>query len=210
MTASQIVTLLLVLATVLAVAKASGALFARCGQPAVIGELVAGVLLGPTLLPAALERILFPADLQPVFTALGDLGVALFMFLIGQEFRRHPPRRQAGAVLATTAGSVAVPFGPSVVTGEPAPGPWRHGTATGVPPGNGTVFVTWRPVTTTEAPTPTTSMRLLRAVPLTITVSAAPSPTPLPGWADRSIATCFVAVPDRSLTVMVSAPRPVP
>ena len=43
--------------------------------------------------------------------------------------------------------SVAVPFGPSVVTGEPAPGPWRHGTAVTVPPGNGTVFVTERPVT---------------------------------------------------------------
>ena len=43
--------------------------------------------------------------------------------------------------------SVAVPFGPSVVTGEPAPGPWRQGTATGVPPGKGTVFVTERPVT---------------------------------------------------------------
>ena len=43
--------------------------------------------------------------------------------------------------------SVALPFGPRVVTGVPAPGPWRQGTATGVPSGKGTVFVTWRPAT---------------------------------------------------------------
>ena len=56
---------------------------------------------------------------------------------------------QAGAVSLTlpVQVSVEVPFGPSVVTGVPAPDPWRQGTATGVPPGDGTVFVTWRPVT---------------------------------------------------------------
>jgi hypothetical protein len=40
-----------------------------------------------------------------------------------------------------------VVFGPSVVTGVPAPGPWRQGTATGEPPGEGTVFVTERLLT---------------------------------------------------------------
>jgi hypothetical protein len=43
--------------------------------------------------------------------------------------------------------SVAEPNGPSAVTGLPAPGPWRQGTADVVPPGEGTVFVTLRPVT---------------------------------------------------------------
>ena len=43
--------------------------------------------------------------------------------------------------------SVPVPYGPRVVTGVPAPGPCMHWTATGVPPGEGTVFVTERPVT---------------------------------------------------------------
>jgi hypothetical protein len=56
---------------------------------------------------------------------------------------------QGGAVSLTlpVQVSVAVPFGPSVVTGVPAPGPWRQGTAVVVPPGKGTVFVTERPVT---------------------------------------------------------------
>jgi Kef-type K+ transport system membrane component KefB len=115
MTATQSVTLLLVLATVLVVARTFGSLFARWGQPAVLGEILAGVLLGPTLLPAALQRALFPADIQLVLSALGNLGVALFMFLVGQEFRRHPLRRQTGAVLATTFGSIAVPFGLGVL-----------------------------------------------------------------------------------------------
>ena len=56
---------------------------------------------------------------------------------------------QGGAVSSTLPMQVSVelPFGPSAVTGEPAPGPWRHWTATGVPPGKGTVFVTERPLT---------------------------------------------------------------
>lgn len=124
MTSAQAGALLLVLAAVLAVAKAVGSLFARWGQPAVIGEILAGILFGPTLLPAAVERTLFPVDLHLVLTALGDLGVAVFMFLIGQEFGRHPPRRQVGLVLATTAGSIALPFGGGVLlalTAAPAP-----------------------------------------------------------------------------------------
>jgi Kef-type K+ transport system membrane component KefB len=115
MTPTQSVTLLLVLAIVLVTAKAFGSLFARWGQPAVIGEILAGILLGPTLLPAALERALFPSDIHLVLSAVGNLGVALFMFLIGQEFRRHPLRRQTGAVLGTTFGSIAVPFGLGVL-----------------------------------------------------------------------------------------------
>jgi hypothetical protein len=56
---------------------------------------------------------------------------------------------QGGAVSSTLPMqvSVAVPFGPSVVTGVPAPAPCKHWTGTAVPPGKGTVFVTERPVT---------------------------------------------------------------
>ncbi|MES9556162.1 MULTISPECIES: cation:proton antiporter [unclassified Streptomyces] len=110
MTSGQSVTLLLVLSLVLVVAKALGALLARLGQPSVIGEILAGILLGPTLLPDAVQRALFPADIHLVLSALGTIGVTLFLFLIGQELTRHPPRRQTGVVLATTAGSIVVPF----------------------------------------------------------------------------------------------------
>ncbi|MFF9090837.1 cation:proton antiporter [Streptomyces sp. NPDC014991] len=111
MTSQQSVTLLLVLAMVLVVAKTLGRLLARWGQPAVIGEILAGILLGPTLLPGAVHRALFPAGIHLVLSALGNLGIALFLFLIGQELTRHPPRRQTGAVLSTTLGSITVPFG---------------------------------------------------------------------------------------------------
>ncbi|MFJ6616314.1 cation:proton antiporter [Kitasatospora sp. NPDC091335] len=110
MTSSQSITLLLVLAVVLVVAKTLGSLATRLGQPSVIGEILAGILLGPTLMPDAVERALFPADIHLVLRALGNLGIALFLFLIGQELTRHPPRRRTGVVLATTAGSIVVPF----------------------------------------------------------------------------------------------------
>ncbi|MEV5385832.1 cation:proton antiporter [Streptomyces sp. NPDC052721] len=111
MTSAQSVTLLLVLAAVLVVASTLGSLLARFGQPAVIGEILAGILLGPTLLPDTVQRALFPADIHLMLSALGNLGIALFLFLIGQELTRHPPRRQTRAVLGTTFGSIAVPFG---------------------------------------------------------------------------------------------------
>lgn len=111
MTSGQSVTLLLVLAVVLVVARTLGSLCARLGQPSVIGEILAGILLGPTLLPGAVQHALFPPDIHLILSALGNLGVALFLFLIGQEFTRHPPRRRTRVVLATTAGSIVVPFG---------------------------------------------------------------------------------------------------
>jgi hypothetical protein len=68
--------------------------------------------------------------------------------LISSEKKLCDPP-QGGAVSSTlpVQVSVAVPFGPSTVTGVPAPAPWRQGTAVVGPPGKGTVFVTERPVT---------------------------------------------------------------
>jgi Kef-type K+ transport system membrane component KefB len=109
------VVLLVALAVVLVVAKALGSLCTRLGQPAVIGEIIAGILLGPTLLHGAIGRELFPSGIRPVLSALGNLGVVLFMFLVGLEFNRSTVRRQFGAVLSVTVGSIAVPFGLGVL-----------------------------------------------------------------------------------------------
>ncbi|APP76129.1 cation/H(+) antiporter [Xanthomonas vesicatoria ATCC 35937] len=84
-------TLLLVqLAVILCVARLCGALLRRIGQPPVIGEMAAGLLLGPiafgTWLPD-LHGALFAAESLPPLSGLANLGVVLFMFIVGVELR---------------------------------------------------------------------------------------------------------------------------
>ena len=80
--------LLLDVAVVLLAARAGGMLFGRLGQPPVIGELAAGVALGPTVLgafPGDPSSSLFPAGVQQVLILIGQLGLVLFMFTVGWD-----------------------------------------------------------------------------------------------------------------------------
>ncbi|MCC4615104.1 cation:proton antiporter [Xanthomonas campestris pv. asclepiadis] len=84
-------TLLLVqLAVILGAARACGALLQRFGQPPVIGEMAAGLLLGPiafgTWLPD-LHGVLFASSSLPPLSGLANIGVVLFMFIVGVELR---------------------------------------------------------------------------------------------------------------------------
>ncbi|NVK76970.1 cation:proton antiporter [Streptomyces morookaense] len=82
--------LLLALAVVVAAARAVGGVFARfLRQPRVVGEMVSGIVLGPSVLGAVaphVHRTLFPAGLLPCIDAFAQIGLALFMFLVGLEF----------------------------------------------------------------------------------------------------------------------------
>src|SRR5688500_13822212 len=91
--------LLLVLAALLATTKLFGALAQRVGQPAVLGELLAGVLLGGSVL-----GLLDPGD--PVIHALSELGVIVLLFEIGLHTDLRAMARVAGT--ATTVGVVGV------------------------------------------------------------------------------------------------------
>lgn len=91
--------LLLVLAALLVTAKLLGALAQRFGQPAVLGELLAGVLLGGSVF-----SLLDPS--QPVIHALSELGVIVLLFEIGLHTDLRSMARVAGA--ATTVGTVGV------------------------------------------------------------------------------------------------------
>ena len=76
------------LAVIVALARVAGRLAIRVGQPAVIGEIIAGILLGPTLLgalPGDLDTKLFPPDVRPFLNVLAQVGLILFMFLVGLE-----------------------------------------------------------------------------------------------------------------------------
>lgn len=85
----------------------------RAGQPPVVGEMVAGVLLGPSLLGAvwpALEHELFPTALKPVLYVAGQIGLVAFMFQAGHEFRSHLDRHIARAALAVSGAGIVVPL----------------------------------------------------------------------------------------------------
>lgn len=105
---------LLDVAIVVVAARLAGNLFRRIGQPAVIGEITAGIALGPTLLgalPGDLDQLLFPTDVRPFLTVIAQLGLALFMFIVGLEVDLSLIRGRGRAAGAVAAGSLVLPFG---------------------------------------------------------------------------------------------------
>jgi Kef-type K+ transport system membrane component KefB len=104
--------LIALLAIVLA-ARICGALFRRMKQPAVIGEMVAGILLGPSLLgrlAPALSAHLFPTLVLPFLSVVSQIGVILFMFLVGVQLDLGLLRNRTRAALAISHASIVVPF----------------------------------------------------------------------------------------------------
>lgn len=105
---------LLALATVVIVGRLLvGQLFVAIGQPPVIGEVVGGILLGPSLLgriaPAASAYIL-PASAAPFLGVISQIGVILYMFLVGLELNTEVLHRRAHATIATSHASIVAPF----------------------------------------------------------------------------------------------------
>ncbi|MFD9434142.1 cation:proton antiporter [Streptomyces sp. NPDC060002] len=110
MTSHQVLFLLLDLALILLLARGMGALAGRIGQPPVMGEILAGVLMGPTLFGAPVSDRLFPADIRPLLGGLAQIGVALFMFVVGLELEHRFLRGRVRVTAAAAAGSTLVPF----------------------------------------------------------------------------------------------------
>lgn len=79
------VALFLALGLIIAASRVGGAIARKLGQPRVLGELIFGVLLGPTLLDLLNAPILHGANLHETIRQLAELGVLLLMFLIGLE-----------------------------------------------------------------------------------------------------------------------------
>lgn len=111
------------LAVILVAASVAAALARRCGQPPVIGEVVAGLLLGPTLL-GPWSASLFPATSRPALEGIADVGVALFMFGLGLDFGRGTRAVRTRAVGGIVLGSTGLPFAAGVLL---ALGPAGHG-----------------------------------------------------------------------------------
>ena len=106
-------TILLDVAVILVAARAGGVLFERFGQPSVIGEIAAGIALGPTLLgvlPGDPSSELFPADALAVLQLIGQLGLVLFMFTVGWDLDLKVVRRREGAAATVSIASILLPF----------------------------------------------------------------------------------------------------
>ena len=105
--------LLLQIVVIVVAARLVGTLFRRMGQPAVIGEMLAGILLGPSLLgllfPDALG-FLFPAASLGTLKLLSQVGVILFMFLVGMDLDLRHLREKAHAAVMVSHASILLPM----------------------------------------------------------------------------------------------------
>jgi Kef-type K+ transport system membrane component KefB len=105
--------LLLALAAVMALGRLLGGLFRRLGQPAVIGEVVAGILLGPSLmgrLAPAWEGGLLPQVVAPLLGSVAQLGIVLYMFLVGLELNAAQFNGKKRATLAISLSGIVLPL----------------------------------------------------------------------------------------------------
>jgi Kef-type K+ transport system membrane component KefB len=91
-------------------ARLVGGLARRLGQPAVIGEITAGILLGPTFFHGAVANVLFSGAAQVALSAVAICGLAVFMFLMGWELRLTSIRKDGRVALSVAAGSTILPF----------------------------------------------------------------------------------------------------
>jgi Kef-type K+ transport system membrane component KefB len=105
--------LLIQIAVILFLARLVGWLFGKIHQPQVVGEMVAGILLGPSLLgwvAPHLYSALFPADSLGYLNSLSQVGLILFMFLVGLELDPKVLRGRGHTAVLTSHISILTPF----------------------------------------------------------------------------------------------------
>lgn len=122
------------IAIIVGAARFFGWLFGRIGQPPVVGEILAGVILGPSLLgrlyPGAIHALLTPQT-SAILSAFAQIGLVLLMLLIGLEFPFDRMRHAAKPALLVALAGILVPFAASWALAGPlyalAPGSSSEG-----------------------------------------------------------------------------------
>ncbi len=110
---SIVMHVLLAIAVIVIATNLVGAVFRRLGQPQVMGEVVAGILLGPSFLgwlaPQAASHLI-SSDVVPYLSVISQIGVVLYMFLVGIELDTELLRRRTQASILISHTSIVVPF----------------------------------------------------------------------------------------------------
>ena len=105
--------LLLQIILIMLAARAFGILANKLRQPAVVGEIIAGVLLGPSLLgwvAPSFSGFLFPAESLKSLQFLSQIGLAFFMFIVGMELDLSKIRNKAHDAVMISHASIIIPF----------------------------------------------------------------------------------------------------
>ena len=104
---------ILQLVVIITAARIGGWVFARLGQPLVVGEIITGLMLGPSCLGRMnpqLFNALFPAETSPVFLVLGQIGLIFLMFFVGLEFEFVRLKTLGRAASSVALSGMIVPF----------------------------------------------------------------------------------------------------
>ncbi|HXE94236.1 MAG TPA: cation:proton antiporter [Gaiellaceae bacterium] len=115
----QLGLVILAIAALIVLSRLLGDLAERFGQPPVIGELLLGILIGPSLLKAVapdLVASVLPAQVVTLLHGVGNLGLSLFIFLVGLEIDQSALRRRFDRVAKVAAGAFVPPFAAGVLT----------------------------------------------------------------------------------------------
>ncbi|GEP34816.1 sodium:proton antiporter [Nocardioides szechwanensis] len=115
MHAADITTILLELALIIVLARAAGWVFVKIGLPAVVGEICAGIMLGPSLLGMEFSQQLFPTDTRPFLTLLAQIGLILFMFVVGLELDVSLIKGRGKVAVSVSLASILLPFSSGLV-----------------------------------------------------------------------------------------------
>ena len=105
--------LVLQVGVVVGFSRVVGILFKKIGQPQVVGEMVAGILLGPSLLgwlAPDVSKYIFPTASMGYLNALSQFGLVIFMFLVGVELNPQELKKNGQAAIVTSHASIVTPF----------------------------------------------------------------------------------------------------
>ncbi len=109
----NLVILILQIAVIIVAARVMGILFRAMKQPPVVGEMAAGILLGPSLLGWAAPGVsayLFPPSSLGYLSALSQVGLVIFMFLVGLSLKPDELKEQGHSAVLTSHVSITAPF----------------------------------------------------------------------------------------------------
>lgn len=105
--------LLLQIIVILIVSRIFGFLFSKLGQPSVVGEMLAGIFLGPSVVGLFFpdfSAFIFPKDSLKTLQFLSQIGLSFFMFVIGMELDNEKLKHKAKNAVVISHASIIVPF----------------------------------------------------------------------------------------------------